>query len=284
MSHYWKKQKKSDHFSFKPAPVQEQDTLPHTNFGLNNSELGYHFHKQDIETKLVIGVSFNQKRYEHYIKNAYLKWNNIFPYVSALIGVRDNYQYQYQENFWQMNYVIKSILNEKNLSASADIGTTIFFKWNVITLNSSVTHGEGYKNIHCHAFMKYSGGLYLEDIYNFHVYMYGEYYPGLNNNAQEIVGGFIGYTKNFLKTSIDIYYIENYNFERELDYFIYTLQIAFNVRDKGIYIKYDDFYYQKEKYLTIGLEQKIFENFKISPHFKFSAKNCISSVNLEYRY
>jgi hypothetical protein len=81
-----------------------------------------------------------------YLKNAMLTYKqNGITINFGLIGLL---QFKVQENAWGYRYVYKSFQDEHKFGSSADIGLTTAYKFNkYLSMDVSLTNGEGYKKI-----------------------------------------------------------------------------------------------------------------------------------------
>ena len=79
-----------------------------------------------------------------YIRDAYLKWNNIFTGSDFIFGIQPNPTYQISEEFWNYRSLEKTIMDLRGIAASRDFGAALKGKLNSTgTLKYWVMYGNG---------------------------------------------------------------------------------------------------------------------------------------------
>lgn len=130
--------------------------VPQTGFVLDRAYLGYLYNASEAlcgEVKLDVGnpsdISDSEvelKRRFMYVRTAYGKYK--IDNTAILFGIINTNPYKLQETTWGYRYLYKSFMDQHKFSQSADLGISIEQKVNdVLTLDASITNGEGYTRL-----------------------------------------------------------------------------------------------------------------------------------------
>lgn len=119
-------------------------------FAIERVYFGYKYDfSRDISARIIFDINHdpNLKSYFAYVKNAQLDWS-IIKNLRLSAGMIALKQFDSQEKFWGLRYVMKPFAEQYNFGVYSDLGINLEFKvsnalyWNVFVLN-----GEGYKAI-----------------------------------------------------------------------------------------------------------------------------------------
>lgn len=173
-------------------------------FELQRAYLGYSYNfSEKISGKVNIDIAnpgVGKLQMTAFIKNAYIQYQD--DKLTAKIGMIGLYQFELQEKQWGGRYLFKSFQDEYKFGSSADLGFALSYNLaKNISIDASITNGEGYKSIETDSIFKYSAGLTLQPIKGLDVRVYYDYMG--KDEAQQTMSLYAGYTEKNLKLGVE---------------------------------------------------------------------------------
>ncbi len=284
---------------FKPSgKVIAQSFLDYSNnfddqsgFDLTRALLGYNYKiLSTLQAQVVVdGASGKDSsgKLQPYIRNVYVNWKD--KGFDIYVGLTGMLQFSTQDANWGHRYVSKSFQDLNGMGPSVDIGFTA--KYDIapaLSVDFSLTNGEGYKKIQVDDNMKYALGVNLKPFKNSIIRAYVDYYNKSKDNAstvkrndQKTLSLFAGYQVE--KVSFGAEY--NYQFDRDFvdgkDFYGYSLYSSVKVAPKWkVFGRYDwsdsanpegvtqPWSKQDGQVMIIGAEFQPIKQIKIAPNFR----------------
>jgi len=125
------------------------------------------------------------KRYDAFLKFAYLTWKNALPYTTLTAGQIPYFAFDVQEAFWDHRYIYKTLMDQEGWESSADLGVKAVFSPDpMLKVTLGVTDGEGYSAPQ-DAYGDFKGalGIQVNPIKELTVYLYGDFMQVGNGTA-----------------------------------------------------------------------------------------------------
>lgn len=211
-------------------------------FEVKRAYLGYDYNISESFSaivKLDIGspkdVSFERIAF---FKNAALEYNN--GNLKVTFGLIDLYQYKTQEKFWSRRYIFKSFNDENKFGVSADLGTSISYKFSgKFSADFTLMNGEGYKSLQADNTYKAGFGLTFNPIKDLILRVY--YDMSNKSITQSSLACFVGYTyKNKATIGAEYNYLWNNSFADGNDRFGYSFYGSYSINNKfELFGRYD---------------------------------------------
>jgi hypothetical protein len=112
-----------------------------------------------------------------FVKDAFIKWKNIFKGSDLTVGIQPPPSYEIAENFWGFRSVEKTIMDLRGIAASRDFGISLRgkidsdakFNYWALFANNSGTSPESDK------YKRYYLNLHFKPVNNFQVTIYGDF-------------------------------------------------------------------------------------------------------------
>ena len=266
-----------------------------------------------LESQTIIGST--STAFSTIIKDAFLKWNNIFDGSNLIFGIQPPPSFDITEDYWGYRLLEKTILDLRGIASSRDFGLSLRGKINssgsinywMMYGNGSVLDSEGDK------FKRTYAHIDLKPAENFRIILYGDYrfkpdkgYPSLTDQtfkndalttdllvAYRDVEKFSVGVESFLQT--------NYNdvVKPEQDNYAVTNRNAFGISLFGWYKfsdllvgvgRYDffdpnfsaDFKGDSRNYIIAGLSFILHPKVKITPNFLLETyKTPVNGVSID---
>ena len=257
-------------------------------FDLTRAFLGYNYKfSPTLQARVIVdGASGKNEsgKLEPYIRNAYLSWHDKgFTLNAGLTGLL---QFNTQENYWTHRYVIKSFQDLNGMGSSVDLGFTAEYEINpVLSVDFSLTNGEGYKKIKSDNNAKYALGINFKPIKNTLIRVYADYYnkskDSLSTKDQTVLAFFAGYQVEKLSVGAEYNHQFNRNFENGKDFYGYSVYSSLQVAPKWrAFARYDwadsstpqtysnPWSKQDGQLLMMGIEFQPVKQLKIAPNFR----------------
>jgi hypothetical protein len=187
-----------------------------------------------LESETFIGVK--RTLFSTFIKDAFLKWKNIFEGSDFIFGIQPNPTFQISEGFWNYRSLEETIMDLRGIASSRDFGISLKGKVNaagtvkywIMYANGSVLEGEGdkFKRVYSHIEFQPTKE-WIITIYGDYHYKPEKYYTqveqSVNNNGLSSAL-FLGFQKdsNF-RVGVESFWQINYNDlirSEENDYYI----------------------------------------------------------------
>lgn len=266
-------------------------------FELQRAYLGYSYNfSEKFSGKVNIDIAdpgVGKLQMTAYIKNAYIQYQD--EKLTAKIGMIGLYQFELQEKQWGGRYLFKSFQDEYKFGSSADLGIALNYKINnILSVDASITNGEGYKSVETDSIFKYSAGLTLQPLKGLDLRAYLDYMG--NENAQQTMSLYAGYTEKNLKLGIEFNRQINNKMLANNDLDGFSLFGSYNLKKSRLFTRYDKltsntigtalnpWNYSKDGTLFIaGLEFPIVKGLLITPNYQlWNPANGAASINSIY--
>lgn len=206
-------------------------------FEVSRAYLGYKFFMDkhfSAEVKLDIGSPGDESPYSKlkryaFFKNAALRYSN--DRVSWNFGIITLKQFRIQEKYWNHRYIYKSFQDEYEFGASADIGTSIEYKFTPwLTVDATLMNGEGYNQLQIDNVFKSGFGV---SFYPMDYLIARIYYDIMNDKkVQQTLASFIGIKKNDFIVGLEYNYKTNINFIKDHHIWGYSIYGSYNISEK----------------------------------------------------
>jgi len=267
-------------------------------FDITRAFLGYNYKiSPTLQARVIIdGASGRNEKgnLEIYLRNAYINWKDKgFDIYVGEIGLK---QFSTQENYWMHRYVMKSFQDLNKMAPSVDIGMTAEYKFNdYLSVDISLTNGEGYKKVIKNNSTRYAAGISLYPVKSIIFRIYADLYndgedtrdnlpEGITDvkyNDQKTLALFAGYQDNKISGGVEYNRVYNKGFIEDKDYYGYSVYTSIKIAPKWrAYARYDIMdskipstfhspWNDLEGQLMIGgMEFQPFKQIKISPNFR----------------
>ncbi len=191
---------------------------PEAAFEIKRVYLGYRHYfntRLKAEVKLDIGSPEDLSEYSLMRRYAYFKTAGLSYTAGRLelkVGLVDMQTFKVQEDFWDHRYVYKSMQDEHKFGNTADIGIIAFYALSEhLSVDLSVTNGEGYRNLQADDYFKYSAGISYRpvDILLTRVYYDIMNHPGANQSTFNV---FSGLTIREYKLGLEYNLVNNWDY------------------------------------------------------------------------
>lgn len=266
-------------------------------FELQRAYLGYSYNfSEKFSGKVNIDIAdpgVGKLQMTAYIKNAYIQYQD--NKLTAKIGMIGLYQFELQEKQWGGRYLFKSFQDEYKFGNSADLGVALSYNLaKNISVDASITNGEGYKSIETDSIFKYSAGVTLQPIKGVDVRAYYDYMG--NDDAQQTVSLYAGYTEKNLKLGVEFNRQVNNKMLADKDLDGFSLFGSYNLKKSRLFARYDQlssntlasatnpWNYSKNGTMFIaGLEFPIVKGLLVTPNYQsWNPANGAPSINSIY--
>jgi hypothetical protein len=157
-------------------------------FELSRAYFGYAYNfSPDFSAKVLFDVANSStatpSNFDAYIKNAYVEYHdNLFTVDFGMIGCT---MFNLQESTWGKRYLYKSFQDQYSFGNSADLGVMakVQFIPHLLSLDLSLTNGEGYKSVQLDSTFRLAVGLTVNPIKELTIRAYYDYYKRANEPA-----------------------------------------------------------------------------------------------------
>ncbi len=292
-----------------------EDNYEGLNLDVSRAYIGYNYKFTPYLQATVLGDFAAGKdkngRFLPALKNAFLQWKkNRLTLTAGLMGL---YQFREQEAHWGHRYIYKSFQDQYKFGHSADFGVAMKYQIaKPLSVDFSLTNGEGYKTIKKNKSSRYELGVSLIPIKNMTVRMYADIY----NDSKEMhptnlssyddfanqytYALFVGYKNKRVKAGLEYNYQMNAGLNKDRNQSGYSAYctVSLNKKWSGL-ARFDVLTSSKEKgsswnrrdgkVAIIGVEYQPHKNVKIAPNFRLNHNNKSEKndyalfVNLEFR-
>lgn len=227
-------------------------------FEVTRAYLGYVFFMDkhfSAEVKLDIGSPDDESPYSKlkryaFFKNAALEYRN--DKLIWNFGIISLKQFKIQEKYWNHRYIYKSFQDEHRFGASADIGTSIEYRFTPwLTADVTLMNGEGYNQLQIDNTFKsgFGASFYPSDFLIARIY----YDIMVNEAVQQSIASFIGIKKNELTIGLEYNYKTNISFIQDHNIWGYSVYGSYNISDKWeIFGRFDRLLSKKYEYEEFG--------------------------------
>jgi hypothetical protein len=210
-----------------------------------------------------------------YLKNAYITWKDKgFTVNAGLVGLR---QYNLQESFWNHRYILQPYQDLTGLGQSADMGITSEYKFNsYLSVDLSISNGEGYKQINSDNKYRYAAGLIVRPSGNFVFRVYSDIYRNFSVN-QRTLSLFGGYTCSAFLIGAEYNYQENSRFVQGNKHSGSSFYTSIYLAKKwNFYGRYD--HVNTDGSLAVaGFDYSPVKQLRISPNYRYNNSSKYSN-------
>lgn len=236
--------------AFKPngKPILRVFSNAHTTFGNGSSSsafeltrvfLGYEHHfSEEFSGSVLFDIGnpgVGKFQMIAFVKNAFLnyKHNNL----SVDFGLIGTTEFKVQEGFWGNRYLEKSFQDLYGFASSADLGTSVTFKFNdKVSADVALTNGEGFRSLQADNIFKTAFGLTLNPVKSLILRGMVDFM-----NSQNTYAGFLGYKAGKLSLAAEYNYQKNQGMVVGKDYFGPSFYGTFVLSKKvNFFARFDD--------------------------------------------
>lgn len=289
-----------------------------TGFNITRAFLGYSYRFTPTfgATLILDGASGNiNGMLEPAVRNAFISWTQSKFTLNA--GGSDLYQFSEQEKYWRLRYLIATSQALYGFGYAADWGVTGLWNLNkFLSVDASVTNGEGYKKIEQNNSTRYAAGVSVMPINNFILRAYADIYSedeqmrdAIPENItgtvkfvnQTTVSLFAGYQNSFFSGGIECNKLWNKGFIEGKNLYGISAFGSVNFAKKWLaFIRYDmtlsqtpavfltDWNTTDGQFFITGIQFQPTKQVKIAPNFRFNnnkflnEKNNYLFINMEF--
>ncbi|TKG89066.1 hypothetical protein EYV94_26285 [Puteibacter caeruleilacunae] len=275
-------------------------------FEITRAYFGYEYKfSPEFSTKLVLDVgnpAAGKLEMTAYLKNALVKYKK--DRLAVEFGLIGSKQFKIQEKQWGYRYLLKSFQDQYKFGPSADLGLSVEYNLSdFVSVDFSLTNGEGYKKLQGDSIFKKGFGLTLRPVDK--VVIRGYYDHMKDDAAQTSLATYIGYTADKFNIAAEYNHQKNNGMIDGRDFsgvsFYSTVEVSEKVK---VYGRYDSLTSDKLSgasegwnvnrdgdLFIAGLEYSPVRGVKLSPNYrgwspKQDSKDFTSSlyVNLELKF
>lgn len=292
------------------------DVNEETGFDITRAFLGYNYQfTPTLKGQIIIDGAAGKTStdgLEVYLRNAFINWND--KGFNVNVGQIGLLQYSIQEKYWMHRYVMKSFQDLNSMAPSVDLGITGEYRFNsFLSVDLSVTNGEGYKKVKKNNSTRYAAGLSIHPIKNTLLRVYGDIYNESEKMRDALPDGtisnfrnqytlsvFAGYQDKIVSGGIEYNRVYNKGFVDNKDYYGYSIYTSARIASQlRAFARYDwmDSYTpnqfsapwnkQDGQVTIVGVEFQPLKQLKVAPNFRNINKDRAKSeqylfVNLEF--
>lgn len=224
---------------FSNAHTTFSDGKNTSGFEVTRVYLGYEHHfSNDFSGTVIYDVAnpgVGGLQMTAYLKNAFLNYKH--KDLSVNFGMMPTTQFKIQEDFWGNRYLAKVFQDEYGFAASADLGTSVAYKFNdIVSADVALTNGEGYKSLQSDNIFKTAFGLTLNPVKSLTV-------RGMVDvmNIQNTYAGFVGFKGGKFSLAAEYNYQKNHLMVDGSDYFGPSFYGIINLSKKAnFFARFDD--------------------------------------------
>jgi len=256
------------------------DGQTHNAFEIQRAYFGYGYNFNDnFSGKILIDVGdpgFGKLQMTAYLKNAYGQYKN--DKVLVKFGMIGLHQFKMQEDLWKGRYLEKSFMDEYKFGPSADLGVYVKYNINdILSIDGTITNGEGYKIVEIDSIFKYAVGLTLSPIEGLNIRGYYDimdiqqtfvFYGGYETGKFRI-GGEYNRQLNHLKTELDLSGVSIYS--------------SYKIKKFRPFLRYD--YLSSEiggQKVISGIEYNTVKGLNITPNYQGWVSNGGNIIHIIY--
>ncbi len=276
-------------------------------FDISRAYLGYQYQLTPYLKAQVVGDFASGKsgvgQLTPILKNAFIQWKKQNITVSGgLIGL---YQFREQESYWGHRYIYKSFQDNNKFGHSADVGLSLKYRvLSPLSVDFSVTNGEGYKRIQQNKSMRYQLGVSLTPINHFLVRIYADIYNDSRSihpknlptydvfDNQYTYVAFVGYKNNRVKAGVEYNRQINHQLIKDRNLSGYSAYCTLKLGEQwSTFARFDWLESSKEqgkiwnrrdgKTAIVGAEYKLHKNIKFAPNLRYNHNDKTTKNNYE---
>jgi len=231
-----------------------------------------------------------------YFKNAYVQYQ--LNGLKIQFGIADAFQFKTQEKFWGYRYIMQSFQDKNKFGSSADLGIFASYKFSKkLSLDISISNGEGYSNIQQDEYFKGSFGITYKPIKALVIRGYVDAHDS-DESTQISANGFIGVTTTYFTLGNEFNYQANNKFHEDFDMyglsFYSTVKIIDHLKAFGRYdylssnkLEGDDIPWNLAKdgsSIIAGLEYQPIKNVKMALNYQDFVAYASNGKDSHYLY
>lgn len=217
-----------------------EDGLSHQAFEIQRAYFGYSYKlDKNWSAKVNLDVAnpgVGQLKMTAYLKYAFFQYKKDQLTVKfGLIGLN---QFKLQEEQWGNRYLYKSFQDEHKFGHSADLAAYACYRIDKnISIDASISNGDGYKNLESDSLLKYSVGLSIHLSNGFDIRTYYDLMG--SENTQQTLSFYLGYTKGGFKGGLEFNQQLNNKMHRNRDLTGVSFYASYKFAKTRIYTRYD---------------------------------------------
>jgi hypothetical protein len=252
-------------------------------FEIQRAYFGYKYSfSKSFSTKITLDIGdpgTGKLQMTAFLKNAYLEYKT--GNLKVNFGVIGLMAFKVQEKHWGYRYIYKSFQDEHKFNSSADLGTSIAYKFgDYFSADFTLMNGEGYKQLQSDDTYKAGLGLTLTPIKKLNFRVYYDYMS--TDIAQSTLALFGGYKADKFKIGAEYNIQMNNRLVEDYDLTgisLYTTVIA--TKKFNFFARYDNLesaildgqddpwnISKDGQAYILGIEYKPVKGVKISPNFQ----------------
>ncbi|MDR2123213.1 MAG: hypothetical protein LBP34_08830 [Flavobacteriaceae bacterium] len=259
-------------------------------FDITRAFLGYNYKfSPTLQGRVIVdGASGKSSsgKLEPYIRNAYINWKDAGFNIN--VGLTGLLQFSLQEDYWTHRYILKSFQDLNSFASSVDLGFTAEYEISpIISVDFSLTNGEGYKEVKSDNNLRYGAGISLKPIKNTILRVYADYYNksidtlSIKRNDQSDLSLFAGYQSEKISAGAEYNHQFNRDFIDGKDFYGYSLYSSVRIAPKWkAFARYDrtdssnppsytsPWNKLDGQLLMFGIEFQPVKQIKIAPNFR----------------
>lgn len=228
-----------------------------------------------------------------FLKNAYFQYK--FGRLTTKFGLIGLSQFNLQEKQWEGRYLYKSFQDEHKFGYSADLGLYASYKLHdMVSIDATIANGDGYKSVEADSLLKYSCGITLSP---FNVIKARVYYDFMGDeNAQQTLSFYLGYSTNKLKVGTEYNHQLNYKITEDQDRTGLSFYASYKIKKVRLFGRFDQLssikignaadpwnYAKDGQGIIAGIEFLPVKGIKITPNYQgWIPANGDPVVNIAY--
>lgn len=270
----------------------------HNQFEIQRAYLGYNWKMNErFSAKVLLDVGNpsdgGKLDMTAYLKNAYVQYKkDRFMAKFGMIGLN---QFKLQEKMWGGRYLYKSFQDQYKYGHSADLGIFASYKLiDAITVDATISNGDGYKSIEGDSILKYSAGATFQFIKGLDIRAYYDYMG--EKDAQQSISLYAGYTHENLKIGAEYNQQMNSGVSDGNDRSGLSAYASYKVKKTRLFARYDQvssvtmtgatdpWNLKKDgEAIIAGIEFNPVKGVKITPNYNlWMPKNGSSDMHIAY--
>jgi len=258
------------------------DGTTHNAFQVQRAYFGYKFKlSETISGNVTLDVGnpgVGNLNFTAYLKNAYFQYKK--GKITTKFGLIGLNQFKYSEKHWGGRYLYKSFQDKHKLGASADFAFYTEYRFNkMLSVDITISNGEGYKTVETDSIFKYSAGLTIFPAKGLQFRTYYDYMG--DEDTQQSLSFFLGYTRDNLKLAGE--YNQQFNHKMVADQTLsgYSFFGSYKVKSVKYFARYDKLmsieigedpnpwnYANDGETIIIGAEFNVAKGLKITPNYQ----------------
>jgi hypothetical protein len=291
--------------------MQIDNENSYSGFEVERAYIGYKLTiRKNLEIKINLDIGspddiseYSRIRRYAYFKNAALKYRG--KWFTTSFGLIDMTHFKLQEEVWGHRYIERSFADRFRFGPSADLGWNFIAKpTKYLSVDISVSNGEGYNNLQRDNTLKFGVGTTLLPLEGLSVRIYADIME--KDVIESTLAGFIGYRhRDIASIGLEYNYKFNDSYEEGFDRYGYSLYGSYSFwGDLEFFARYDwlgsnmpdddEIPWNLENdgsSILAGIQYQPLEQFKVAlnyrdwfPYAANLSNETFIYLNLEYKY